>query len=77
MCVFRFVYLLEFCILDGLVHSGIETDGFKFLAQVFYLNSFFINTISLIDQRDYIMGLIYPEPFFDNTKHGTRATKYL
>ena len=39
--------------------------------------SFFINTISLIDQRDYIMGLIYPEPFFDNTKHGTRATKYL
>ena len=50
---------------------------FYFLVGSVEFNSFLNNTISLIEQRDYIMGIIYPEPFFEDSKHASRATKNL
>ncbi len=50
---------------------------FYFLVGSIEFNSFLSNTISLIEQRDYIMGIIYPEPFFGDSNHTSRATKNL
>ena len=50
---------------------------FYFLVGSIEFNSFLSNTISLIEQRDYITGIIYPEPFFGDSKHTSRATKNL
>jgi len=50
---------------------------FYFLVGSVEFNSFLSNTISSIEQRDYRLGIIYPEPFFEDSKHTSRATRNL